>query len=188
MREKGARFHSGLKATGRSLAIREVGEMLIAAFILATMGPTPPCSGIGTALYVDATERMLWLCESGKAIEAIPVALGRGGVDKRVEGDAKVPLGEYPLGSPVPSKAFHLFIPVGYPTPSQRRRGFTGGAIGVHGPLRYGGPIGTTIDWTLGCIAVGTDAEIGRVADWIKTTKARRIIIAENKDVLAASP
>jgi murein L,D-transpeptidase YafK len=154
--------------------------MLFAAFVLATMVPPAPCSGMGTALYVDATQRTLWLCESGKASEAIPVALGRGGLHKRVEGDAKVPLGEYPLGSPRSSKAYHLFIPVGYPTPSQRRQGFTGGAIGVHGPLRaYGGPAGTAIDWTLGCIAVGTDAEIGRVADWLKATKARRIIIAE---------
>jgi murein L,D-transpeptidase YafK len=153
--------------------------MLFAAFVLATMTSPAPCADIGTALYVDATQRVLWLCESGKAVEAIPVALGRGGVDKRVEGDAKVPLGEYTLGSPVPSKAYHLFIPVGYPTPGQRRKGFTGGAIGVHGPHRgILGPDSITIDWTLGCIAVGTDAEIGRVADWLKTTKARRIIIA----------
>jgi murein L,D-transpeptidase YafK len=154
--------------------------MLFAAFVLATMVPPAPCADKGTALYVDATQRVLWLCESGKAVEAIPVALGRGGVNKRVEGDAKVPLGEYPLGSPVPSKAYHLFIPVGYPTPGQRRSGFTGSAIGVHGPHRgYGGPFSTVIDWTLGCIAVGTDDEIGRVAGWLKATKARRIIIAE---------
>jgi murein L,D-transpeptidase YafK len=154
--------------------------MLFAAFVLATMVPPAPCAGKGTALYVDATERMLWLCESGRAIEAMPVALGRGGLNKHAEGDAKVPLGEYRLGSPVPSKAYHLFIPVGYPTPSQSRRGFTGGAIGVHGPPRaYGGPVSTTIDWTLGCIAVGTDDEIGRVAGWLRATKARRIIIAQ---------
>jgi len=161
--------------------------MLFAALVLAMTFSPAPCADKGTALYVDPTERMLWLCESGTAIEAIPVALGKGGLDKRVEGDAKVPLGEYPLGSPRSSKAFHLFIPVGYPTPGQRRGGFTGGAIGVHGPPRaYGGPASTTIDWTLGCIAVGTDAEIGRVAAWLRATKARRIIIG-NGDVLVAS-
>lgn len=154
--------------------------MLIAAFLLATTFRPEPCADKGTALYVDATQRMLWLCESGSAREAMPVALGRGGLDKRVEGDAKVPLGEYPLGSPRPSKAYHRFIPVGYPTPGQRRRGFTGGAIGVHGPPRaYNGPESTNIDWTLGCIAVGTDAEIERLAGWLRTTRARRIIIAE---------
>jgi len=154
--------------------------MLFAALVLATGVPPTPCADKGTALYVDATQRTLWLCEAGNAVDAMPVALGQGGLDKRVAGDAKVPLGEYPLGSPRPSTAYHLFIPVGYPTPSQRHRGFSGGAIGVHGPPRaYGGPISTQIDWTLGCIAVGTDDEIGRVAGWLEATKARRIIIAE---------
>ena len=154
--------------------------MLLAAFMLATAVPPAPCADKGTALYVDATQRTLWLCESGTAVAEMPVALGRGGLDKRVAGDAKVPLGEYPLGAPRASQAFHLFIPVGYPTASQRQKGFSGGAIGVHGPPRaYGGPVSTEIDWTLGCIAVGTDDEIGRVASWLEATKARRIIIAE---------
>jgi hypothetical protein len=43
------------------------------------------------------------------------------------------------------------------------------------------------MDWTLGCIAVGTDAEIERVARWVKESKARRIII-EEREVLAAGP
>ena len=152
--------------------------MLLAALVLATAAPPEPCAGKGTALYVNATERMLWLCQSGRATDSLPVALGRGGVNKRLEGDAKVPLGEYPLGVPRISQSYHLFIPVGYPTPSQRRKGFTGGAIGVHGPVRgYGGPSALAIDWTLGCIAVGSDDEIGRVADWVRTTRAHRIII-----------
>ncbi|HET9727633.1 MAG TPA: L,D-transpeptidase family protein [Gemmatimonadales bacterium] len=154
--------------------------MLIAAFLLTLALPPKPCAGRGTALVVDATQRTLWLCQEGKAVDELPVALGRGGLDKHVEADGKVPLGEYPLGAPVPSKAFHLFIPVGYPTPSQRRQGFTGGAIGVHGPGRaYQGPPSTAMDWTLGCIAVGTDDEIGRVARWVTTAKARRIVIAK---------
>ncbi len=154
--------------------------MLLAALVLAMAVPAEPCAGKGTALYVKATERVLWLCESGKAMDSLPVALGRGGVNKRVEGDAKVPLGEYRLGSPRASKSYHLFIPVGYPTASQRRKGFTGGAIGVHGPIRGSrGPIATAGDWTLGCIAVGTDDEIGRVADWVRMTRAHRIIIEE---------
>ena len=153
--------------------------MLFAAFMLAVAVPPGPCADKGTALFVNASERMLWLCESGEAMDSLPVALGKGGVDKQTEGDAKVPLGEYPLGSPRASKDYHLFIPVGYPTPSQRRKGFTGGSIGVHGPIRsYGGPVALAVDWTLGCIALGTDDEIDRVGDWVKTTKVHRIIIA----------
>jgi hypothetical protein len=158
-----------------------VSGVLLAALMLAgPPGPADPCVGHGTALYVDATHRALWLCESGKASGSMPVALGRGGVGKRVEGDAKVPLGVYTLGAPQQSKSFHLFIPVGYPTATQRRHGYTGSAIGVHGPPRaYQGPMSTDIDWTLGCIAVGTDDESGRVAEWLAATKTRRIIIAE---------
>lgn len=154
--------------------------MMIAALLLALAVPREPCAGKGTALYVDATHRTLWLCEAGRARESMPVALGRGGIGKRVEGDAKVPLGAYPLGPAVPSKAFHLFIPVGYPTPKQRRNGLTGSAIGVHGPPRaYQGPESTDIDWTLGCIAVGSDDEIARVAHWLAASKAHRIIIEQ---------
>lgn len=154
--------------------------MLIAVLLLAMTPPAEPCAGKGTALYVEADQRTLWLCESGRAVEALPVALGRGGLDKRVEADGKVPLGEYPLGPALTSKAFHVFIPVGYPTPSQRRRGFTGGAIGVHGPSRADqGRFSTGMDWTLGCIAVGSDDEIDRVARWVRTAHARRIIISE---------
>jgi murein L,D-transpeptidase YafK len=162
--------------------------MLFAAMALALTASPTPCSGKGTAVYVDATERRLWLCESGTPVGSMPVALGRGGLDKRWEGDGKVPLGAYPLAAPRPSKAFHLFIPVGYPTPSQRRQGLSGGAIGVHGPSRaHSGPLSTGMDWTLGCIAVGTDAEIERVARWVRESKARRIII-EERELLAAAP
>jgi murein L,D-transpeptidase YafK len=119
---------------------------------------------------------------------SMPVALGSGGLDKRWEGDGKVPLGSYPLGAPRASKAFHLFIPVGFPTPSQRRQGLSGGAIGVHGPSRaHHGPLSTGMDWTLGCIAVGTDHEIERVARWVKESGAQRIII-EVPAVLATVP
>jgi len=161
--------------------------MLFAAMVMAFAITPTPCSGKGTALYVDATERRLWLCQSGAPVESMPVALGRGGLDKRWEGDGKVPLGAYPLAAPRASKAFHLFIPVGYPTPSQRREGLSGGAIGVHGPSRvHSGPLSTGMDWTLGCIAVGTDAEIERVARWLEQSRARRIIIEDRKALATA--
>jgi len=146
--------------------------------VVASAGTTTPCAPHGTALYVNAAERRLYACEAGRAKESLPVALGRGGIDKRKQGDAKLPLGEYALGQPRPSGDFHLFIPVGYPTAVQRRRGYTGGDVGVHGPARVAqGPLTTVADWTLGCIAVGTDQEIERVARWVRTNRVRRIVI-----------
>jgi hypothetical protein len=56
-----------------------------------------------------------------------------------------------------------------------RRKSFketlTGKDIAIHGPLRLyrkaNGPH-TRLDWTRGCIALGTDAAIAIVADWVK--------------------
>jgi hypothetical protein len=137
-----------------------------------------PCKDRGVTLYVNAARRRAWLCEGDASQGEMRVALGQGGLDKHLQGDGKVPLGEYLLGPSRPSRYFHLFLPVGYPTMPQRRDGYTGGAIGVHGPPRgFEGPGSTDTDWTLGCIAVGTDAEIDRIAAWVRAKGVHRIVI-----------
>ena len=152
--------------------------ILATALLLFLSAEKGPCEDKGTALYVNAARRGLWLCQGGAPRGSMRVALGRGGLEKRVQGDAKVPLGEYSLSQAIPSKDFHLFLPVGYPTPQQRKAGYTGSAIGVHGPLRgFTGPSSTDQDWTLGCIAVGTDAEIERIARWVRENAVTRILI-----------
>jgi murein L,D-transpeptidase YafK len=152
--------------------------VLAAVFAANVAAVSDPCAGRGTSLFVQAKRRVIWLCENGQRTDGMRVAIGPGGLDKRVEGDAKVPLGEYPLSSPVASKDYHLFILVGYPTAAQRKAGYTGGAVGVHGPMRgYSGPQSTDRDWTLGCIAVGTDREIERIAQWMKDKHVTRIVI-----------
>jgi murein L,D-transpeptidase YafK len=101
-------------------------------------------------------------------------------MDKRVEGDERTPTGRYPLGAPRPSAPFHRFIPVGYPTAGQRAEGRTGGAIGIHGPdrrFRLLGSLTTRVDWTAGCLAVGSDAEIDRIAEWVAAARASSILI-----------
>lgn len=102
---------------------------------------------------------------------------------KTRQGDAKVPLGEYRLGRPRASSEFHTFIPVGYPTAAQRRRGYTGSAIGVHGPARgwakLPAALNTATDWTLGCVAVGSDGQIRELAAWVDRRRARRIVIRD---------
>lgn len=139
------------------------------------------CPKDGNLILVETSAHRLWLCSGGKVVEAFHVALGSGGIDKRRQGDAKVPLGDYALDVARASSSFHLFILVGYPTAAQQKAGFTGGAIGVHGPARgyetLGSNANTAVDWTLGCIAVGSDDEIERIADWQRRNKVRRIRI-----------
>jgi len=132
-------------------------------------------------VVVDTAAGRLHLCDAGRSVEAYPVSLGSGGTGKRKQGDEKTPLGTYRLGKPRGSKKYGRFIPVGYPTKAQRKKGYTGSAIGIHGPPRaalWVGRLGlgralTLFDVTKGCIAVGTDEEIGAIERWVRRLKVR---------------
>jgi hypothetical protein len=131
-----------------------------------------PCPATGDAIVVLTGDRALWLCADGAPAARFPVALGRKGLGKRRRGDERTPLGTYPLGSPRASAQYGTFIPISYPTPAQAARGYTGDAVGIHGPprgmdARQGYPV-TDVDWTLGCIATGTDEEVGAIADFVR--------------------
>jgi murein L,D-transpeptidase YafK len=142
------------------------------------------CETLGTSVLIDTKGRQLSLCLDGLTVERFPVGLGEEGVGKTKQGDLKTPIGTYRLGRPRKSgRGFNLFIPVKYPTSRQRKQGYTGGAIGVHGPQRDFAewPEGTygTQDWTEGCIAVGSDEEIERISSWVKDHKVRDVHITE---------
>jgi murein L,D-transpeptidase YafK len=120
------------------------------------------------------------LCNDGKVDGRFAVALGTRGVGKQREGDNRTPLGRYGLGPPRTSKHFHIFVPVQYPTPAQARMGFTGGAIGIHGPPRGYSTLTELAmlvaqDWTAGCIAVATDADIEAVSDWVRQRQVKDV-------------
>ena len=145
-----------------------VASLLLAPVVFAS---EDPCSGYNTAVVVvDVHARSLRLCELGATQAHYPIALGRGGTGKRTAGDRKTPLGWYALGEPRLSDRFGVFIPISYPTLDQRKRGFTGGEIGIHGPQRrfeWAGSWNTHVDWTDGCIALGTLDEAIEVAIFV---------------------
>jgi murein L,D-transpeptidase YafK len=134
----------------------------------------------GTGVLVDTAARRLSLCENGQETHHYKVSLGHGGLDKHKEGDGRTPLGEYSLAKGRPSSDFHTFLLVGYPTSAERAAGYTGGAIGVHGParkFRWLGSLAMVSDWTSGCIAVSSDAEIDEIAAWVKEHQVQSIVI-----------
>jgi murein L,D-transpeptidase YafK len=158
--------YAGVLAAGRAWAAREV--------------PHRACPVDGTLVQVDTAAGVLSLCRSGQEARVFRIAVGRSGVNKRSEGDGKTPLGSYPLRPPRASGRYHVFIPVGYPTPEQSGQGLTGSAIGVHGPhiaFAWLGHATAWPDWTLGCIAVGTRVEIEAIATWVTVERAERINI-----------
>jgi len=129
-----------------------------------------PCQD-GDGMVVATGTRRLFLCDNGQARAEFRVALGSGGLGKQRQGDRRTPLGRYALGVPRRSPSFGVFVPVGYPTAAQAQAGYTGGAIGVHGPRREfvgAGLLNTVADWAAGCIAVGSDREINEISAWVR--------------------
>ena len=150
---------------------------------LAAAAPAPraaDCQPDETAIVVDTSAHRLHLCRDGARAHSFVVALGMSGVDKRRVGDNRTPLGSYPLGMPRASRWFHRFIPVAYPTAAQQRAGFSGSAIGIHGPprgLETAARLAMLVasDWTAGCIAVATDDEIERIVAWVDARQVRTV-------------
>ncbi len=166
-------------AQGRRLVVASALALLaLRAPAAEDLGPAA-CPRSGDAIVVHTAGRTLWLCASGAPAARFPIALGRGGTGKRRRGDARTPLGTYALGAPRPSARYGIFIPISYPTRAQAARGFTGGAVGIHGPPRGmeapGYPV-TELDWTAGCIATGTDEEVGAIAEFVRANRPSVVI------------
>jgi murein L,D-transpeptidase YafK len=156
------------------------GTAVLAAVLALVLGRSVSraCPPAETVVVVDLRESRLHLCAGGGEEASFPVSLGRGGLGKRTKGDHRTPVGAYALGAPRSSKRFHVFIPVGYPTAAQAAAGFSGGDVGVHGPMLFfawAGRLNTLFAWTDGCVAVGTDEEIERIARWVDANHPREI-------------
>ena len=162
--------------------------ILLLLFPSSSSSPSPSswpssCAPAETAVVIDTRARRMHLCTAGKIDRTFAVALGMRGVGKQRQGDLRTPLGRYGLGPPRASQGFHIFVPVQYPTPAQARMGFTGSAIGIHGPPRGWTNLAQLAslvaqDWTAGCIAVTTDADIEAVAAWIRKRQVKEVRLA----------
>lgn len=138
----------------------------------------PLCTASDARVVVDLGRHTLALCEKAEAVATFSVRLGRGGIGKMKEGDGKTPVGVYPLGEPRPSTRYGTFIPIGYPTDEQRKQGYTGSAVGVHGPARWVkwlGSLVNTFDSSDGCVGVARDSEIDTIARWVSADGVRII-------------
>ena len=136
------------------------------------------CSEPPATIVVDLHNGHLFLCVDRHLVKQFTVATGSGGAGKRAANDNKTPVGSYAIGEPRVSKEFGTFIPIGYPTAEQRSRGATGGDVGIHGPKRgfsWLGRAGMWVNWTRGCIAVASDAQIREIADWIRRNRPAEI-------------
>lgn len=138
--------------------------------------PAVPENGI----IADTGSSIIFLCKNGVAIADYDFSMGRNGVNKRVAGDKKTPIGRYPLERPRTSNEFKLFIPIGFPTPEQILQGYSGSDIGIHGPsrkFRCAGFLNVMVDWTQGCLAVSSDVFVKEIARFIEMNNVTSITI-----------
>jgi murein L,D-transpeptidase YafK len=100
------------------------------------------------AIAVDASRSRLYLLEnSDKGLQLVAdyyVSVGKSGIGKVSEGDARTPLGVYYVTSKLDPKTLKDFygagaLPINYPNPYDVRRGKTGSGIWLHGtpPQQY---------------------------------------------------
>jgi len=176
----GAPRHRRARLLG-SLALAWLGAGL---FVMATATPVAAFDWCQTTpdahIVVSAEAHRLWLCASYREVKSYWVRLARNGIGKRNAGDAMLPLGSYVLGAPRASTRFGLFIPIGYPSPQQAAQGYTGDAIGIHGPhrvVRWLGYLVNVFDTTSGCVGVATDHDMSEIAAFARQHRARRITI-----------
>jgi len=139
------------------------------------------CTRLAEAhLVVRVDKHEMALCRDRQPVRRYDVRLASGGVGKTRAGDKKTPLGWYSLGAPHRSRRYGLFVPIDYPTPEQRKQGFSGGSIGIHGPdrrVRWLGRANNWFDTTDGCIGLAKDEQMEAVIAWLKETRASRILI-----------
>jgi murein L,D-transpeptidase YafK len=143
-----------------------------------TVGSDRLCEAADARIVVDLKKHVLALCDRSAMVDSFPVRLGRGGVGKTREGDRKTPVGTYSLGAPRPSNRFGTFIPIDYPTEQQKKAGYTGSAVGVHGPPRWVkwlGSLVNTFDLSDGCVGVARDPDIETIANWVRAASVRTI-------------
>jgi len=180
-----------LSRTGYRVTVRLVGRAeprIAGAYALAfatllahcvSSEAAPSCPTAGALVVVSTGDHRLTLCDAGRMIASYRVALGRGGTKKRARGDDRTPLGAYAVGEPRASTRFGMFIPIAYPTAEQRQQGYTGSEIGIHGPdrrLRWMGRANTWLDWTAGCVALSSDADVNAVASFVQRSRPSIVI------------
>ena len=158
--------------------------LLVSSLLMAATLPSSVPEGCARSqsalVWADTKAHRLYACEAKTIAVSYDIRLGRHGTGKTRAGDVKTPLGAYSLGTPRASQKYGTFIPVGYPTAAQSRRGFTGGAIGIHGPLRSVRWLGHAVNWfdtSDGCIGLATDREMEALAEWVRARRVRRILI-----------
>lgn len=136
---------------------------------------------LDTGIIVYGQKKQMLICQDKQVIYDFNVLLGAGGLAKTRRGNLKTPIGVYALGKPKKSKRLGTFIPIQYPTVEQLHQGFSGSAVGIHGPrrlIKWTDSLRPFYNATHGCIVLEQDEQVTIIAKWLQTHKYTSILIA----------
>ena len=149
-------------------------------FLYGAAGCAHPCASTsGQELRADIDAHRLYLCRDGEAEHTYPIASGRNGGGRRHVGDARTPVGVFPLAGAQPSRFFKR-LPFGRDDKIERNGEVIITEVGVHGPSqdrRRWGVANVFADWTQGCLAVASNEQVTEIEQWRATHQADRVII-----------
>ena len=137
------------------------------------------------AIAIDASKSRLYLFENSatglKLLADYYISVGKSGLEKKIEGDLRTPLGIYFITTNLDPKSLKDFygsgaLPVNYPNQLDIKRGKTGGGIWLHGtpPTQYSrAPLATD-----GCVVLA-NPDLERI---IRTVEIRTtpVVIAQS--------
>jgi murein L,D-transpeptidase YafK len=126
--------------------------------LLYTNSPTPPGVKADRIVITKSKHRLL-VMDGQTVMASYRVALGKNSGPKTRQGDKKTPEGTYHNCFVKHQSTFYKAIYITYPNPAERRQGYTGGAVEIHGlpalPYhleKYLGPWIILLGWTDGCV------------------------------------
>ena len=145
-----------------------------------TPAPEAPLAGRDLTLVVRKADRLLEVRSDGEVLRSYRIGLGFAPAgDKEQQGDGKTPEGRFRVARRVPKSSYYKAFLIDYPDPDDAARGLEAGLISestaqsiraAHAAGReppqhsaLGGLIeihgmGSSSDWTLGCVALDNDA------------------------------
>ena len=137
------------------------------------------------AIAVDASRSRLYLFENTatglKLLADYYISVGKSGIEKKVEGDLRTPLGVYFITSNLDRNSLKDFygsgaLPINYPNQLDMRRGKTGSGIWLHGTPREQfsrAPLSTD-----GCVAIA-NPDLERIARTVEI-RTTPVVIAQS--------
>ena len=144
--------------------------------ILTFSGSCLAKAGEVDSVYVDKSEKKMYLLSKGKKIKEYHVVFGSNPIGhKQQEGDERTPEGKYVLDYKKPDSSFYKALHISYPNEADKERAKklgvnSGGMIMIHGQRNGFGWLSWLMQWfswTDGCIAV-TNSEMDEIWKLVK--------------------